>query len=1334
MNTRDSQTATKDQLMSSTQNTLHAARALMAASGCRLAIATCCALITTIAAAQSIAPAVLIRPAKAIPATPLTAPTEAPPSDQPDAPAAQPGDPAAPPPPGAPFSPQELADLKAQFEALTKDRQDEMKAYYKDLGFDLDALLGYASAATAEATRTRETVAALREMDFARTPQNVLSARSKLGFGQVPMPNIATAKGPDIARWLHLQVMAGEWGVLNTFLAERSKPEAQQVYSQILQSLNRGNAGLLPEEVLAFADACPEDPKPWQLTAFGGMLRAAAEKNSPSPMLAQIKAGTALFGTGDADKRRRTVDLLAGAGLVQQAYEYLPSLADARAASDGELILVHGRYRADLASKLGPGPEGDAHRAGAWDLFTEVSLIDRASQASRQDAIKQAVALMNRMPRAQVTPWLRSVFANDTLGPAALQAIALSAANIGDAKQDEEQRAQSVLSLKEAVDTLLERKDLDQSVLRVPMRMLTTALVTEMETAVAQKGKQRTVAREAQLLLRAIPSKEWFLALEPSLAVRAGKACIGIATIADETDLALTLLADAVARTPDQAVAIADTFLKTWEARLSPRSDIDPDMMMYYFWREAIAQAPLTRGRQRRNLERLGRLIETLRTAGVDARTLPALAPAFKSCHGITEVYDPADIERVFGPLLQIPASTSAALASTMAASLNGDWRNRATQSQQGVKRTDTEIAQLVDKGYGIALDLIDSALTSQPDSWRFAVIKAGLAYDRMQFRIAQKKGGDSAKQAELKSQAFSAFEQAAARYAKSIAAGEEREDIGVYERWFGAAMGTSQLNFISVDDLPTESGPSESSPASKEDQVDRIKRAIASLPQDSAFRHTSDFARVMGAAVSRAEPEVKPRLVKQALRVIGDHPAGASLRSLEELYRDLVKDEIKLRMLIDGDDRVGTGRQFGVLFSLRFTNSVDRETGGFSKYLQTNAYVRVGRQYQEVNFRDKLQKNIESSLGKGFTVESIGFFDAFMPPRGVTESGQGGWLEKPMAYAVVTRKDPAADRLPQVTMDMQFEDQTGPVTLVLPSNTPPIAVGTAAAADTTALRPVSDLKVTMIVDPRDARDGEKDRTVKLEVVCRGKGAVPDLREVLTGLESAIDGYTIEEKGIEPKPAVVLQEGEASNTRFFFGPPKAPEGGYPEPDEHGVYRLSVERSWLITYTPTSGASRGSVFTLPTLKDGVKATLDARYFSDLDLVPVQAGLVHIDGRNLYATAAYIAIPLILLGAGAIAYRRIRAARNTAPASSGFAIPSRITPLNAVTTLRRLHDLHAQSLAAPRRADLERDIAALEAKYFGPAPSTNPTTSPAPTTTPAPTDLRDLLSRWASAVPS
>lgn len=1213
--------------------------------------------------------------------------------------------------PATKLSKDEIASLKQLLESLPKDRQDEMKAYYKDLGLDLDQALGIASAASAAAMRFQEAMNTMRELDFARTPKNVLSARAKLGFGQVPQPDPATARGSDIARWVHLQVMAGEWSAFAKFLDNLPQEHAESIYAAVLQSLNRGNSGMLPEEVLALAEASPSEPKEWQSQAWANMLKAAAARNSPGPLLDRIRAGTRFFGTSDSAKRHRTVELLAGAGLLEQAYEFLPPLADARAAGDGDLVLVHARYQAELADKAGQDGGGDEHRDAAWALYSEVATMPRASMTSRREAIRLAVGMMSEMPRASVQPWLTKVFDDDALGPAALEAIAVRASEVGDAKGSEAEKAQSILSLKEAVDILLKREGLDRSVLRVPMRMLTTALVAEMEQAVNKKGAQQTISVESQLLVRAIPSDAWLNALEPSLAARAGKACVEIATVAGETDTALNLLVSAIRRSPDQAREIADAFLKAWQMRLSPKSDVDNDTMMYYFWREYVAQAPLTRGRQRRNLDRLGRLIKTLADIGVDARQLPDIVPVFKACHGITEVYERSDIERVFGSVDQVPAATAATLAASMAASLNGDWRNRAVQVQQGVKRTDNEIAELVDRGYGLAIELADRALAAEPDSWRFSVLKAGLAYDRLQFRALKSKG-DAAKNAEYRAAAFAAFADAAKRYAAAVTAGTEREDADVYIRWFGAAMGTSQLNFISADELPGEgTAPS--------DQVDLIRAAINSLPPDIASRQISDFARAVSSAVSRSDPEVKPRLVKQALRVVGDHPAGAPLRALDELYRDLVKDEIKLRLTLDGDDRVGLNRPFGLLVALRFTNSVDRETGGFSKYLQTSAYVRVGRQYQEVNFRDKLQKNIEGALGKGFAIESIGFFDPFMPSRGVVENGQDGWLEKPLAYVVVSRKDPAADRLPQINMEMQFEDQTGPVTLVLPSNTPPLAVG-----DQTSKahqeRPCEDLKITQVVDPRDARDRQKDETIKLEIIARGKGAIPELSELITGYQSAIAGYEIKEGGVEVRPTSVVQEGGATSGRFGWGPQKPPEGGYPEPDAGGMYRLPVERSWMITYTPTAGP-RASEFHLAALRDGVHATLDSRYFSDYDLVPVAGELVPVGRTSMFWPVALGVVALLAVVATVFVIRR---RRPTPPLpDTAIVLPDRITPLSTVMALRRLSSTHAGNLDADRRDLLNGDIAAIELKYFGPGNDHDGNG-----------DLRQTLERWAKLASS
>jgi hypothetical protein len=280
----------------------------------------------------------------------------------------------------------------------------------------------------------------------------------------------------------------------------------------------------------------------------------------------------------------------------------------------------------------------------------------------------------------------------------------------------------------------------------------------------------------------------------------------------------------------------------------------------------------------------------------------------------------------------------------------------------------------------------------------------------------------------------------------------------------------------------------------------------------------------------------------------------------MDELYRDLVKDEIKLRLAVDGDDRVGAGRPFGALVSLRFTNSVDRETGGFSKYLMNGVFARVGNQFRQVNHRDELQKSIERALADRFDIEAIGFFDPYMPPRGVVEGGEGGWMEKPLAYLVLSRKDPAVAALPAVGVDMQFTDQAGPVTLEIVSNSVPLAVGDAATS-----RPCECLEVEQLVDVRGASEGAKDG-VTLEVRMRGKGVVPNLRDALAGLDAPLAGFELGLDGIVADPPVVVTAGDPASMRTMMmtGQPSAPKDGYPEPDADGMYRLPIERTWRVT--------------------------------------------------------------------------------------------------------------------------------------------------------------------------
>ena len=92
----------------------------------------------------------------------------------------------------------------------------------------------------------------------------------------------------EVARWIHLQVMAGEWSVFANFMRTRPLAESEPVYAAILQAMNRGDTGLLPEEVLALAEASPSELKPWQLASLGKMLQQAASKYSTGAMVARL--------------------------------------------------------------------------------------------------------------------------------------------------------------------------------------------------------------------------------------------------------------------------------------------------------------------------------------------------------------------------------------------------------------------------------------------------------------------------------------------------------------------------------------------------------------------------------------------------------------------------------------------------------------------------------------------------------------------------------------------------------------------------------------------------------------------------------------------------------------------------------------------------------------------------------------------------------------------------------------------------------------------------------------------------------------------------------------
>ena len=207
---------------------------------------------------------------------------------------------------------------------------------------------------------------------------------------------------------------------------------------------------------------------------------------------------------------------------------------------------------------------------------------------------------------------------------------------------------------------------------------------------------------------------------------------------------------------------------------------------------------------------------------------------------------------------------------------------------------------------------------------------------------------------------------------------------------------------------------------------------------------------------------------------------------------------------------------------------------------------------------------------------------------------------------------------------------------------------------------------------------------------------MPDLREALAGIDAPLAGYELAEDGIVADPPTVLASADATISPMMMmrGGPTEPKEGYPEPDADGMYRLPVERTFKLSYTPTGGAIGGE-FKLPALAAGVDGKLESRFYDELDIMPATGATVALNLSYWTTTRIATMAGFSVLGLG-VGYAIARRRKPKIVANTSSWEPSRITPLGVVTSLRRLE----QQLAPDKAQSLRAEITELELKYFGP----------------------------------
>jgi len=1168
-----------------------------------------------------------------------------------------------------------------------------------------------APAASPEDVRLQE----LLKLQFDRSPaavMNALAARAKS----------SEAKTNEVQQF-ELDVVLANWSALGDFLKRLPGDHGTQVYRHLLRELpgasqpgrNRASRppgapdipaqqpgpklpstlALVLNDVLELIRIAPHELATEDLNSLGQLLTALTQRGDAiQDFVHALDQGVGSLGGGDPAGRQEAAELLIAAGRLEEAGQFLPTLETAR--TDGDFKTLDLLARQALGRGRQAGQSDSLVRA--WEINQIILSAEKATATNREPALKRAFELMPLVKAELGSNWLRSnLAASPAEGLAILSAVAEQVQQAA-ATRTPPARQQALELQRRAVDAFFAAANPDQPEWRSALHLLALNWLHEAGYAKEryvpprnygpqydQFGNMIGYTQPPQMMnqgnqvpplnvaamLDCAPGPDWIARLDPALQPAVHALIAELSLKAEKPDTALEHLIVLARAEPKQAVTLANQFIRAWGEQRNPMRQQQNQMMMQRYAMAGVYYGPgspygnrpagiaLTRALQQRNIRQFADILRQLESASLTGLDERDLVSAFTQCHSQAEVFRREDIELAFGPFAQIKAGVLGELLQQMRQRLANQWRQPRIQQAAQTKRNDAQIESEVLRGYDLVTAMTEEALGRDPDNWRLHLVRAAALFDLAEFRYG--KQVDLAIYVEKREEAFNGFAKAAALYAAAVPGLEEIEQsTQVYDFWFNANLGASDLSYVTRQQEPETS------------QLTRIREALLALPGAAAERHLARFAAALANAANGLQPQLKSRYLRAGLQIVGDHQDAEPAREMVRYYDDLLH-EVEFVVRIDGDATVGHEQPFGVFVSLRHSADLEREAGGFARYLRDpkamNYYYNPMPANQQRSFLDEFNDQAREKLVDNFDVKVITFLDDKVQSRGY---GRAGWRETPLAFFLLQSKDAAADRIPPLRMDLDFGDQRGQV--VLPVESSLLLIDS--RPDRVSERPVADLEITQVLDERELADGR----LMLEIKATGKGLVPELGTLLrtnwTGLEIA----ELSDNGL----SIARIDTESENL--------APVS---------------ERNWLLKLRLAEPASAGMTFQFaealhPDLKQVFKR------YADADLVEVQpeialAGLV-INPRPLWQKILLAAgIGALLAGLLLLVRRRATAPTVEAPR---YALPEAVTPFNIIALLRLLLSDPGRNWSAAQSSELAGTIKELEAHYFSHQRNGNP----------------------------
>lgn len=1143
----------------------------------------------------------------------------------------------------------------------------------------------------------------LREMRFDRGTAGILATRLEEAREKAE-PAVEPIFGPETQQQFteryrksavvfRRDVVLGRWDKVREFIAALPQEASAPFYQMLVEILSnhveispsyelrmqgaqryQDQPYLAPADVLGLAAASPTPPEKEMVKNLAALL--PKDPRPPQSFFDSLTKGVPHFGGQDPANRRRAAHFLIEAGLVKDAGPFLPDLKEAREKKDYPALNLIARHRAELAGKdkLAAGKNAIPE---AWEICTSFLTDGDAPPEERAEALSRALPLISKLEGNIGDRWVDQTF-KDPQGPG-MELLAtmgtLTAQNREN--RDPSLRLEQLRLQYAAVKTIQNAKGIDPAKWSVVFTLF--ARQWQHEALVTQERDASNTRRMVQqfdewgnpfymrpqanyegdgvqpintgLLLECRPEEAWLASVDPAMRNECLLAESRLFLKVKEQEKVLPLIKSLAGADREEAKDLVRETIRVWTENHNPNSQQDYRSRYFYFYgfNNQSSSIPLTRSKQERNLVELADLVKGVRELDLGESFHEELATAFISCHSQAEVWRVEAVESVFGTTDSLDMGTLATLVARMRVNLAGLWPNPKLQQAYQTKRKDKEMAEQILRGYAEAQRVLVQAIEKHPahkEAWRLVEQLGALRFEESNFRSALTPDVNHAK---TKTESLEMLATAAKAYAATLPLEDSaKESSAVFETWFYGALGSPTLEALKSHHVAT--------PA----EYPKIKEALASLPEECRERHLKAFATTLNTRVANVAPDLKLRYLEAVTLIAGDHEALRDSKEVLAYYRDLVK-EIELDVQVDGTADVGTEAPFGLRINLRHTREIEREAGGFQKYLQNQNNSMYGFNFGRPteDYRDKFEKAARAALEEHFEVVSVTFHSDKVESRTDPEFG---WRLTPYAYMLLKPKGPQIDKVPPLKIDLDFNDTSGYVVLPVTSGELPIDASKSAA------RPFRELKVTQTLDERS--HAEKG-ALYLEVKASARGLVPSLTE-LSDLK--VPGF--ETGKIEDRSLRVVELDAASDEL-------APVS---------------EHEWRVELKPVGGALPAS-FEFPPVKPELAKEdgLVRQRYVDVDLVPVEAKVALTGGGQGSRPWLIVAVLAVI---GFFAWLVIHSRRNKKVADEGpvlLPLPAHLSAISVIGYLKKLQT--REGISAETKDSISREIAIMETRYFG-----------------------------------